>query len=254
MTGKLAVSVTKVLDALARGTCLRDAVRTAESLTLSTSSARDLGAVAFGCLAAAGKLGAGAVVATLATIISSLAAELVASASGLIDTATGNANHTITLTRNAPLWTARRLTITPTSLGGVRVGMTLAEAQAAAGAAFDAAGDGYSYPSTLPAGYPHLYVGRDPVDCVGAEGASTAQAVATPEGFRLGDSVRALLAVYGSRARYVPAPTGGGMTDYAEYIVAEAGGNLVFMVDPAGQRVTGIAGGGSGLDPNSCTG
>jgi hypothetical protein len=53
----------------------------------------------------------------------------------------------------------------------------------------------------------------------------------------------------------MPAPTGGGgITDYTGDIVKETNGNLVFMLDSTGQTVTGIAGGGSDLGPNSCTG
>jgi hypothetical protein len=133
--------------------------------------------------------------------------------------------------------------------------MSFDQAQEAAGVGFDGTGDGFSYPTTLPAGDAHLYVAGSrgyPVRCVGVEG-GTAQQVSTPEGIRPGDSVQKLLTAYGSRARFVPAPTGGGMTDYAGYVVGVSGGNLVFMLDRARATVIGIAGGGPDVGPNSCT-
>jgi hypothetical protein len=158
-------------------------------------------------------------------------------------------------------WTSRRLTITPRSLGAVRVGMTLGQAQTAAGGLlFDGLGDGFAYPTKgLPADYPHDFVGlsgpHDSVGCVGAEtvDASTrpTQTISTPEGFELGGTVQHLLAVYGTRARYVAAPVQG-MTTNAGYVVAEPGGKLAFAV--RGSLVFEIAAGGSSIGPNSCTG
>lgn len=161
----------------------------------------------------------------------------------------------------AERWTSRQLTITPTSLGAVRVGMTRSEAQAAAGVSFDGSGDGFVYSTRRPAGFPHDYVGlgapNDTVVCVGASifDRSTAlqQAISTPEGFRLGDTVERLLGVYGTRAHFVPAPATG-MTTNAGYVVAESGGKLAFVVDLARKRIVEIAGGGPGVGPNSCTG
>jgi hypothetical protein len=158
-------------------------------------------------------------------------------------------------------WTAQELTITPTSLGAVAVGMSQTEAQTAAGITFDGSGDGFVYPTKLPTGFPHDYVGLRIssviVTCVGAEifptTSPTAQTVTTPEGFRLGDSVAHLLAVYGSRARYVAAPASG-MTTNAGYVVKESVGNLVFVVGGSPQRIVEIAGGSATLGPNSCTG
>jgi hypothetical protein len=165
------------------------------------------------------------------------------------------------LALQTPSWMQHALTITPTSLGAVVVGETIAEAQNAAGLTFDGHGDGFMYPRTLPAGYPHDYVGlggpHDTVICVGAgkNGATTngPQTISTPEGFELGDTVQHLLAVYGSRAHFVAAPASG-MTTNAGYVVAETDGTLVFVVDNAHQRVVEIAGGAPGIGPNSCTG
>jgi hypothetical protein len=145
------------------------------------------------------------------------------------------------------------------------------EAEAAAGVSFDGSGDGFWYSTKLPDGYPHDYVGlgssTGTVICVGASILQATvvgrQTISTPEGFRLGDSVQRLLAVYGSRAHYVPAPSSG-MTTEAGYVVAESGGTLAFVVDGANRRVIAIAGGaagvvpprggGAGIDPNSCPG
>ena len=156
-------------------------------------------------------------------------------------------------------WLSSPLTITPSSLGAVRVGMTLAAAQAAAGPNFDTSGDGFAYPTTLPAGYPHDFVlalgSNGVVRCVGAEiwpgWTSKSQSVTTPEGVRLGDSVQHLLAAYGSRARYEPAPRYGISTN-AGYVVAESGGSLAFVV--RGGVVAEIAGGVPAIGPNVCSG
>jgi hypothetical protein len=156
------------------------------------------------------------------------------------------------------VWSGTQLTITPLSLGRVGVGMTLDQAQIAAGLPFDGRADGASYPTGLPSGFPHLFVGdgaNSTVACVGAQiGPNTVspQTVTTPEGFHLGDTVQRLRAIYGG-ARYSPAPTGG-ISPRAGYVVSEASGNLAFSVDSTGTRVLGITGGGHDLTPSSCTG
>jgi hypothetical protein len=153
-------------------------------------------------------------------------------------------------------WAAPTLTITPDSLGGVDSGMTIAEAQQAAGITFDGSGDGFYYPTGLPTGYPHLFVGGETVDCVGAESGSSSeptQQVVTPEGFSLGGTVQSLLAIYGSGAVYEPAPSVGGMTDNAGYVVSEGSGDLVFVVGASGSTISEIAG-GTDIGPNDCTG
>jgi hypothetical protein len=53
------------------------------------------------------------------------------------------------LDRVSARWTDQQLIITTKSLGAVRTGMTLEQAQAAADVKFDATGVGASYPSTL---------------------------------------------------------------------------------------------------------
>ena len=137
--------------------------------------------------------------------------------------------------------------------------MTLDQAQVAAGLTFDGAADGAFYPTTLPAGFPSLFVNEGPdakVVCVGAETsdpASNPQDVSTPEGFRLGETVQQLQAIYGSRLRYLPAPHGG-ISPRAGYVVVETDGNLAFDVDPGNGTIYGIKGGGSDLTPSSCNG
>ena len=159
--------------------------------------------------------------------------------------------------RGNGLWSGLQLTITQQSLGRVRVGMTLDQAQTAAGVVFDGMGDGAVYPRTLPAGYPHLYVGEGPnhtVVCVGAEiaySSATPQTVATRDGLHLGDSAQQLLTIYGGRARYVPKPATG-ISPAAGYVVTEADGNLAFSV--YNSRVVGIKGGAHDVTPSSCTG
>jgi pimeloyl-ACP methyl ester carboxylesterase len=152
-------------------------------------------------------------------------------------------------------WTGSMLTITPSSLGAVRIGMTQAQSDIAADALFQEQGDG-AYSPTLPNGSAYDYVSGFPVRCVGAElsGSPVSQIITTPEGFRLGDSVQRLLAVYGARARYVPPPTRGGITNDAGYVVAEAGGNLDFIIDRTNNTIRKIIGGHPDLGPNDCAG
>lgn len=84
------------LGALGKATCLRDLVRTAQTATLSLSTAESLGSVAFECLAAAAK-GFSDTAFSVATIAASLATELVAGIWGALDTILGNSDHLITL-------------------------------------------------------------------------------------------------------------------------------------------------------------
>jgi len=163
-------------------------------------------------------------------------------------------------------WSGRELVIAPGSLGAVTVGMTLAEAQKAAGYTFDDSGDGFVYPTALPRGYPHEYVGEaatnlgDDVSCVGVQTRRPElmrQTVVTPEGFRLGDTVQHFLAIYRASAKHVAAPPTGMTTDEG-FVVAEHGGYLAFteyrdkIVAIAG--TTGAAAAGTVFDQNSCTG
>ena len=152
------------------------------------------------------------------------------------------------------LWADPQIIISPTALGAVHIGMTFEQAQDAAGLGFNGSGDGFFYPTNLPSASGHLYVGVSADQTVRCVGAELSESVSTPQGVRIGDSVRKLLATYGSQARFVPSPTDGGMTDYDGYIAMTQAGKLVFMLDRTNSTVTGIAAGGPDLDPNSCTG
>lgn len=160
-------------------------------------------------------------------------------------------------------WHSSQLTISVQGLGAVRIGMTLAAAEQAAGAEFDGSGDGYRYPMTgffqkVGERFVGMRGGFGPsggdVYCVGAWGHSAAQSVSTPEGISIGEATEEIPEVYGSRATYVPAPAIGGMTDYGGWVVSEDGGTIVFLADQSGEHVAGIMAGGPGLGPNSCTG
>ena len=157
-------------------------------------------------------------------------------------------------------WQSTILTITPTSLGAVKVGMTLAAAQYAAAVTFGSYGDGYA--SAAPTGSPLLFVGGGvgipsapgSVGCLGAAvvaGKPAGQVVTTFEGLRLGDPSSRVVAVYGSNARFVPAPASGA-NPVAGYVVAQANGNLAFVIK--NNTVDEIEGGGASLEPTSCTG
>lgn len=143
-------------------------------------------------------------------------------------------------------WTEPVIVITPTSLGAVKVGMSVADAEAAAGKRFDGFGDGAHYPK----GSPELYI-VPPAPCVGASGISTqSTTVVTLEGVRLGDNADRVTAVYGDRAQYVPAPTGG-RTPAEGYIVGFPDGQLAFAVY---QGVITAIHAGPGVTPSNCGG
>jgi hypothetical protein len=158
-----------------------------------------------------------------------------------------------------PPWWSSSLTITPTSLGPVHLGQTVTQAQTAAGGGeydfFADVGDG-SFGISGGSSRQHLYVENNPVTCIGASVATTgpgAQTVTTPQGFALGGTVTQLLAIYGKKARYIPAPTGGGMVDYAGYVVTEGGGDaFAFVVGPT-NTIMEIAA-GQLTTPTSCPG
>jgi hypothetical protein len=158
-------------------------------------------------------------------------------------------------------WRSPVLVITPQSLGAVRVGMTTAQAQTAAGVTLDDVGDGFNHAVHLPTGSADLWAGEGGttqantvVYCVAAYGLDSKQVVETPEGFKVGESVQQLKAIYGSRAVWVPDPGPFGMTPQAGFEVAEDGGHLVFWQDDSGEYITGIAGGNDTLTPSDCTG
>jgi hypothetical protein len=174
------------------------------------------------------------------------------------DTCTGNNTTPPTSTTTTPSggdWNSPNLTITTDSLGPVTVGMTLQQAEGAAGLTFDGSGDGMYYPTSLPI---HLYVGLGSdgtAFCVGASNQASGGSgvtVTTPSGFTFGESVQQLLSVYGSRATYVPAPSGG-LSSSPGYVVTTSSGSLAFAVDPSTNTVYDIVG-GPNVTPNSCPG
>jgi hypothetical protein len=157
--------------------------------------------------------------------------------------------------RSVGQWSGMTLVITGRSLGRVRVGMTIAQAQDASGFHFDTDGDGYAYPTTLGFGYPHLYVGLlegPDVTCVGVAGPSSSQSVVTSAGFRMGQSVTHLRAVYGHRLRYLPPPKGV-LTATPGYVVTDGAGVIAFILNGPKTVVTGMTA-GPGVDPSSCDG
>lgn len=143
-------------------------------------------------------------------------------------------------------WTDSVIVITPKSLGAVRLGMSIPQAEAAAGGAIESVGDGvYRLRGT------GLYFqpGASGVECVGAE-ADPHRTVTTPEGVRVGDEAGRVADAYGDRAQYLPAPTGG-RTPAEGYVVKAADGTLAFVVHD--NVVIGIHA-GSDVTPSNCGG
>jgi len=161
------------------------------------------------------------------------------------------------------------LVITGQSLGAVTIGMTLTEAANAAGVpAFTAIGDGVSVPTTWTnqptSTYLYLshasYTATSPLafTCIGAQLAThpttASQAVTTPEGLRLGDPAARVRQVYGNLATFVPAPTTGGLSPRAGYVVKAQNYDLVFKLNAAGTQVIGIFAGIAPATPSTCAG
>lgn len=103
MGGGLEVKIAQEeLDDIDKATCLRDAAETAQSATMSLSTAESLGSVAFECIATVAKK-ISDVIFTVATLAAALITELVGGIWGILDTITGNADHLITLRASAPV-------------------------------------------------------------------------------------------------------------------------------------------------------
>ena len=154
-------------------------------------------------------------------------------------------------------WTEPSLTITPASLGAVRTGMTVGQAELAAGVGLVEVGNGVwsnqrvvagQYVAEGDAGL-SLVFGKAGVSCLDAAGAPTTD-VATPEGVHLGDTVKRLLHVYGSSLTYVPASQQG-INPAAAYVLHGSAGNLVFWFDSAG-TITEIAAGPAAAPGVTC--
>ena len=124
------------------------------------------------------------------------------------------------------------LTITPTSLGGVRLGMSNSDAEGAAGESLPDVGDGLWAPSNSTAGGTYLEGSGNPVACLQAQGqAGSVPRVATLQGVTLGDTVAQLLKAYGSTAHYHPANPSGGYDPMPGYVVVTPTGDLSFWVN-----------------------
>jgi hypothetical protein len=155
-------------------------------------------------------------------------------------------------------WTASSLIITATSLGAVKNGMTLAQAENAAGLDFPGSGNGAHYPTLTSPHAPHLYI-RPTGDtnfppCLGAQGdGKGTPTVSTAEGFRLGDPVRRLKGIYGSALTYTPRPDAG-LSPRAGYTLKEPAGSIIFVIDPATDTITEIASSTQSLTPSGCPG
>ena len=159
------------------------------------------------------------------------------------------------------------LVITGHSLGGVSIGMSIAEAAHAAGvSAFTPLGDGVLQPTgPLASSQPYLYLdgfaGQPPASfrgdfsCIGAGGSESAtQSVVTALGLHLGDPAARVREIYGATAHFIPEPTTGGIDPNPGYVVHQGEFDLVFKLDPSLSRVIAIAGGIAPMTPSECNG
>ena len=130
--------------------------------------------------------------------------------------------------------------------------MTTGQASAAAGEKLVPVGDGVLYPGGITTSGLSVAANssNQTVSCVSAADRPRTPAVVTPQGFRLGETLAQLKAVYGDRLRYVPAPASG-VTPLPGYVVAFSDGNLVFWVRN-GKVVDRIAGGPGVLPSTNC--
>ena len=145
-------------------------------------------------------------------------------------------------------WTASKLVITPHSLGAVAVGMTVAQASAAAGVKIVEVGDGFGYPNGDSSSGLAI-TGLPTVTCVLASVTSGGPVVVTPQGFPVGGTLMALKSLYGTRLRYVPAPSTGPAPVPGWVVSFPGDGNLAFGVNNG--IVTAILGGKKAM-PSTC--
>ncbi|MEP9395359.1 hypothetical protein ABLE92_25300 [Gordonia sp. VNQ95] len=128
--------------------------------------------------------------------------------------------------QNSGSWTGTTLTITPTSLGVVKVGMTIEQADAATGLTFENKGDGQRGPEL--SGQNSLAVRGDPITCVEASGNSpTGPTVMTEKGITLGDPESKVTAAYPDAT---PLAAGGPFARPG-YLVTLPGGQLAINVE-----------------------
>jgi hypothetical protein len=120
--------------------------------------------------------------------------------------------------------------MTPTSLGAVKVGMTLPEAEVAAGAPLRPFPDSGSITSQegecLQAFF--SYTTKKVTGFVALQFRSACPEITTTGGLRIGSTVGQLLAVYGKRAKfYASKPS---MSPSPGYVVSDSDGQLSFLV------------------------
>ncbi|UZF56544.1 hypothetical protein LH935_00590 [Gordonia polyisoprenivorans] len=150
---------------------------------------------------------------------------------------------TSTAASGSGAWSGDQLTITPTSLGVVKIGMSVQAAAAATGLTFQVKGDGARGPAMNRQN--ELYVDGDPVRCVVASGTSaTGPAVTTEKGVGLGDPQSAVTAAYPDAQ---PIPQNGPFARPG-YFATVPGGQLSFTISNG--VVSRIAGGADVTSPN----
>jgi hypothetical protein len=146
-------------------------------------------------------------------------------------------------------WTSSQLTITPDSLGAVRVGMTIAQGSTAAGEPLVIAGDGFYYAGSMGSDSGlEAFAFNGPIACVFASQASRSPSVVTAQGFHLGGSFADLQQTYGTSLEYVPAPATA-ISPRPGYIVRFPNGNVVFWVT---KGIVISIGAGPGAMPTTC--
>ena len=135
-------------------------------------------------------------------------------------------------------WNAQVISMTDRSLGNVTLGMTLAQASAAAGVPLTVAGNGLAWDGTD--GSPEAAFSGGNGSGVTVYLCGVSHAVGTPEGFSVGDTVQDLKALYGTLLTYVPAGPGHGAPGYVLHLVE---GNIVFWPSHDGATITSMASG-----------
>jgi hypothetical protein len=171
----------------------------------------------------------------------------------------GRMRHTLVLhtgVTHSGLWSDPSLRLTFRQLGIVRLGMPVSRANAISGGVFSFVGDGVYYAKYLPrrhGGAIHLDA-NSRVYCIRAPYRNNVQAVHAPHDILGGDPVSRIRARWGSRAHFVPAPTQGGISNYAGYFVRSHRHTLVYEFNPGDHTIAGVAIGPRSLRPNGCIG
>lgn len=154
------------------------------------------------------------------------------------------------------LWSSPLIEISPSSLGGVRLGMTVAQANRSAGVTFKVQGDGI-YTSSSSGGTSSLAVGSVAVSgttvvCFGAGASTSTQTVTTPQGFVVGETVTQLRDIYGSALVSYHTPPG--IANFSGYLVHGFGGTFVFVLNSAGTSIDTVYAGAANVNPVVCAG